>query len=156
MNGYDFFDAGWRAYHAGWCHYLRGQSAKVLACADRDATHWETARAGARERATAILLRGIGHETAQDYPAAISAEREALALWRSLSPNSADVSIGLCQLAGTLKSSRQFDEAEAHYREALSIAIALPDPEGVVVLTGNLAELALAREEWPNASPAKP
>ncbi len=58
----DFLNAGWRAYQAGWVQYLRGQSAEVLACADRAEAHWREAQAGARERANAIRLRGIGHE----------------------------------------------------------------------------------------------
>ena len=76
----DFSNAGWRAYHAGWIHYLRGQSAEVLACADRAEAHWREAQAGARERAIAIHLRGIGHRLAKDYPAAIAAYREAVEL----------------------------------------------------------------------------
>lgn len=147
----DFSNAGWRAFHAGWCHSLRGQSAEVLACANRAATHWETARAGAGEQATAIRLRGTGHQLDKDYPAAIAAYREALGLWRSLSPKSADVASGLNNLAAALRESTQFDEAESHYREALAIATALPDLEGVATFTGNLAELALAREQWPEA-----
>ncbi len=91
----DFWNAGWRAYHAGWVYYLRGQSAEVLACADRAEAHWREAQAGARERAIAISLRGIGHELAEDYPAAIAAFREAVELCRTLSPESEDVADGL-------------------------------------------------------------
>ena len=54
----DHDKAGWRAYQAGWVHYLREQADAVLACADRAAAHWQTAQAGARERAFAIRLRG--------------------------------------------------------------------------------------------------
>ena len=41
----------------------------------------------------AIHLRGIGHRLAKDYEAAIAAYQEALALWRTLDPESADVAI---------------------------------------------------------------
>ncbi len=81
----DFWNAGWRAYQAGWIHYLRGQSAEVLACADRAEAHW--GGAGWRPRAGfAIRLRGMGHELAKDYAAAIAAYREAVELWRTWSP----------------------------------------------------------------------
>ena len=42
----DHDNAGWRAYQAGWVHYLRGQADAVLACADRAAAHWQTAQVG--------------------------------------------------------------------------------------------------------------
>src|SRR5262249_47053258 len=45
----DFYRAGWRAYHSGWVHYLREQSAEVLACADRAEVHWRESKAGVRE-----------------------------------------------------------------------------------------------------------
>lgn len=147
----DFERAGRRAYDAGFIHFLRGQSAEVLACADRAAAHWQAARAGARERAVAISLRGLGHRLAKDYPAAISAFREALDLDRSLSPKSLDVSIGLSSLAKVLRESGQLDEAETYFREALALDKALPDLEGVAENTGSLAELALDREQWPEA-----
>ena len=95
----DHDNAGWRAYQAGWVHYLREQADAVLACADRAAAHWQTAQAGARERAFAIRLRGLGHQLKADYPAAIAAYREALDLYRSLSAESEDVAIALNDLA---------------------------------------------------------
>jgi len=70
--------------HAGHIHNLRQQADAVLTCADRAAAHWTSAQAGARERAFAIGLRGIGHQLKEDYPAAIAAYREALDLHRSL------------------------------------------------------------------------
>ena len=147
----DFTSAGWRAYDAGSCHSRRGESAEVLACADRAAAHWQTGRAGARERGMAIQLRGLGHGLAKDYPAAITAFRETLDLHHSLSPKSQDVAIGLNSLGGALRESGQLDEAQTHYREALAIAKSLPDPAGVATYTGNLAELALHRDQWPEA-----
>jgi tetratricopeptide (TPR) repeat protein len=148
----DLMNAGWRAFHAGYAHSLRGQSAEVMACADRIDAHWQVAvRAGARERAIAIRLRGVGHELVKDYPAAISAYREVLDLRRSLSPKSEDVALVLNDLAQCLRGSGQLDEAEMHHREALAIAEALPDPEGVATCTGNLAVLALDRKQWPEA-----
>jgi len=147
----DFMSAGWRACHAGFCHVLRGQSAEVLACSDRAAAHWQAARAGANERSEAIRQRGLGHYLANDYPAAITALREALDLQRGLSSKSTGAANVLNDLAKVLRVSGQLAEAEDHYREALSIAKALPYPEGAAFCTGNLAELALDRERWPEA-----
>jgi len=144
----DHYNAGWRAYDAGWCHSLRGQSAEVLTCADRATSHWRAAQAGARAQAFAIALRGHGHSLAKNYPAAITAYREALKLHRSLSSKSTDVSLSLASLAVVLHNSGEFDEAETCYRKALAIAKAARKWDGVAVATGYLAELGLDREHW--------
>jgi tetratricopeptide (TPR) repeat protein len=123
----------------------------VLACADRAETHWREAQAGARERANAIRLRGLGHQLAGDYPAAIAACREAVELWRTLSIESSDVALGLNDLASAERTSGDLDAAERDFREALRIALAVDYREGVAYITGNLANLALKREDWPGA-----
>jgi tetratricopeptide (TPR) repeat protein len=145
----DLDNAGWRAYFVGMVHCLRQQADAVLASADRAATHWQAA--GARERATAIRLRGLGHQLKQDYPAAISAYREALDLDRSLSAESADVALTLNGLAEVERRSGDLAAAERDYREALRVARAIGHAEGVAIYTGNLAELALDQKDWPGA-----
>jgi tetratricopeptide (TPR) repeat protein len=147
----DFQSAGWRAYQAGWFHYLRGQSAEVLACADRSEAHWRKAQAGVREQSTAIRLRGLGHQSAGDYAAAIAAHLEAVELLRTLNPESGDVVIGLNDLAEAEYRLGDFDAAERDYREALRIAKAVDSREGIPLLIGNLALLALDRKDWPGA-----
>jgi tetratricopeptide (TPR) repeat protein len=147
----DFKSAGWRAYFPGWVHYLRGQSADVLAWADRAEAHWRQAQAGARERAFAIRLRGLGHKLAKDLPAAIAACREAVELLRSLGRETQDVAIGLNVLATIEAADRQVDAAERDYREALRIARAVNYHQGVATSTGNLAALALDRNDLPGA-----
>ena len=147
----DCDNAGWRAYQAGMIHYLRQQAGAVLACANRAAAHWSQAKAGARERATAIQLRGLGHRLKQDYPAAIAAYRESLELCRNLSAESEDVATVLNTLAEAERHSKDFAAAERDYREALRVARAVGFAEGVATYTGNLAELALHREDWPGA-----
>ena len=147
----DHDNAGWRAYQAGWVHYLREQADAVLACADRAAAHWQTGLAGARERAIAIHMRGVGYRLKADYPAAIAAYREALDLGRSLSAESEDVAIALNDLADAEQLSGDLAAAERDYREALRVARAVGYAEGVATYTGNLAELALDREDWPGA-----
>ena len=147
----NFNDAGWRAYNAGFVHNLRGQSAEVLAWADRAEAHWREAKASARERATAISLRGFGHKLANDYSAAAVAFREAVELDSTLGRENVNVAIDLNDLAGAERSDRQFEAAERDYREALRIASAVDYQEGVAYMTGNLAGLALDREDWPGA-----
>ncbi len=151
----DHNKAGWRAYEAGWVNYLRGQVEAVLACADRAAAHWQQAvtpgsagQAGVRERATALRLRGLGHRLQKDYPAAISAHREAVEL---LAAESEYVGLALNDLAIAERDSGDLDGAERDYREALHMARAVGDSEGITTYTGNLADLALDREHWPQA-----
>ena len=147
----DHDNAGWRAFHAGMIHYLRQQADEVLACAVRAMAHWREAKAGARERACASYLRGIGQKLKKDYPAAITAYREALELNRSLSAESVDVAIDLNAIADTEQLSGDRVAAERDYREALRVARALGYAEGVASFTGNLAGLALDRKDWPSA-----
>lgn len=147
----DWGNAGWRAYDEGFAHSLRGDAAHVLACAERAAAHWQAAGAGVHERATAIYLQGIGHGSANDYPAAISAFGKSLAMWRSLKPNSHYVASSLNALGNVFNKSGKYVQAENHYHEALVIALALSYPEGVGFITGNLANLALDQENWPEA-----
>lgn len=145
----DFYNAGKRAYAAGWVYFLRGQADEVLAGADRCAAHWEKApSAGAREKAVALRLRGLGYKLAKAYPAAIEAYQEALALWRAIAPESGVVAGALNSLAGVEQAQGDYAAAERSYREALRMAQKVDYHEGVAYVTGNLAELALDREEW--------
>jgi len=144
----DFSKAGWRAHQAGWIHYLREQSAEVLACADRAEAHWRKAQAGNYEGA-ALHLRGVGHELANDNSAAITAYREAVQLWRASNPEGEDVAVGVSSLAGAEQAAGDLYSAERDYREALRIARAIDDPEGIAIYTANLAGLALDLEDWP-------
>ncbi|MES1245959.1 MAG: tetratricopeptide repeat protein [Acidobacteriota bacterium] len=148
----DFDNAGMRAFEAGWCHYQRGQSVEVLACANRAAVHWKAARTGAREQSMAIRLRGLGNESAGNYPAAIAAYREALGLSRSVSQKSENVAAGLDDLAIVLRLHGQLDEAEACSREALEMSKDIGSPSGVANSINNLVGLALDRGQWTEAA----
>lgn len=147
----DYVNAGWRAYQAGHIHFLRQQADAVLACAERATAHWTTAKAGVREQATAIRLRGDGYQLNDDYPTAIAAYEKALELQRSLTTESLEVAIGLNDLADANARSGNDTTAEAHFREALRVARAVDYAEGVAYITGNLASLALVRKDWPAA-----
>jgi tetratricopeptide (TPR) repeat protein len=59
--------------------------------------------------------------------------------------------MGLNSLANSEKTAGDFDAADRDYREALRIAEAVDYDEGVAFITGNLASLALTREDWPEA-----
>ena len=147
----DHDNAGWRAYQAGMIHVFHQQADAVLTCVGRASAHWDRAQAGVRERASAIILRGSGHQLKKDYPAAIAAYRESLELYRSLGAESEDVAIGLSALAAVEQLSGDLAAAESHFCEALRAARAVGSPEGVALLTGNLAELSLDRKNWPAA-----
>jgi tetratricopeptide (TPR) repeat protein len=95
----DFLSAGWRAYDAGWIHYLREQSAEVIACADRADAHWIQADTSARNRAVVIQLRGIGYHLAKDYRSAIEAFSKLVEIHRTLGCRMEDVAVGLNGLA---------------------------------------------------------
>lgn len=86
-----------------------------------------------------------------NYPAAIAAHTEALSLWRMLSAESEDVAIALNSLATAEMASGDLAAAERDYREALRVAGAVGYAEGEAYITGNLAALALARRDWPEA-----
>lgn len=144
----DHDNAGWRAQKAGYTHALRQQASAVLACADRASAYWQTAQAGPRERAAAIQLRGMGHKVKADYAAAIVDCREALELQRTLAAESPDVASALNGLAEVERYSGDLAAAERDYREALRVARAVGYPEGVANSTGNLAALALQRQDW--------
>jgi tetratricopeptide (TPR) repeat protein len=138
-------NAGWQAYRAGWVYYLRKQPAEVLACATRAAEHWQDSTP--RNKATAIYLRGIGHELNKDYPAAIVAYHEMLEICRSISPESDDVSIALDNLASAEKANKDYSAAERDYREGLRVSRKNKNQEHIATRLGNLAELALDREK---------
>jgi len=142
-------NAGWRAYWVGTAYRRRNQPAEVLACAARTAEHWKDAIP--RQKAIAIELRGHGHQLGKDYPAAITAYREVVEIDRSISPESRDVAIDLKDLAEAEHANGDYDVAERDYREALRIAKTIKSDELVANFTGNLAALAIDREQWAEA-----
>jgi tetratricopeptide (TPR) repeat protein len=142
-------NAGWRAFNAGYTYALRNQPAEVLACAARAAEHWQNSIP--RLKSIAIKLRGIGYKLNKDYSAAIAAYREALEIRRSISPESDDVSIALNELAQVEHANKDYPAAERDYREALRIAKINKNYELIATRLGNLAKLALDREQWAEA-----
>jgi tetratricopeptide (TPR) repeat protein len=142
-------NAGWRAYQAGMTYNRRRQPAKVLECAARAADHWRDSTP--RQKAIANSLRGMGHKLNGEYPAAIIAYRESIAILRDIAPESIDVAIGLANLANVESDNKDFAAAERDYQEALHIAKIVKSDELIANFTGNLAALALDREQWTEA-----
>jgi tetratricopeptide (TPR) repeat protein len=141
--------AGWRAYRAGFIYYLRNQPAEVLACAKRASEHWQDSIP--YNKAIAIHLRGLGHKLGRDYPAAIAAYHEALKIFHSIAAESESVAKLLNDLADAESLNNGYPAAERDYREALLIYKKTKHGEGVADTTGNLAALALDREQWAEA-----
>ncbi|MEW6029998.1 MAG: DUF4062 domain-containing protein [Chloroflexota bacterium] len=142
-------NAGWRTYSAGWVYNRRRQPAEVLACAARAAEHWQDSTP--RNKANAIRLRGLGHKLNKDYPAAIAAYGEALEIYRSISLESYEVARILNDLANVEQANKDYPAAERDYHEALRIAKITDYQEGIDWYTGDLASLALDREQWAEA-----
>ena len=147
----NFSKAGWRAFQAGWIHYLRGQSAELLVSASRAEEHWRKAQAGNRERAIALHLRGNAHKLANDNSAAIAAQREAVELLRTINPKSDDVATALNSLADIERLSGEFESAKHDYRAAMRIYRINRNREGIAIVKGNLGALALDHDDWGNA-----
>lgn len=144
----DFANAGWRAYHAGSVHHLRRQSAVVLACAERSEIYWRKAESDGRGLAYAFQLRALGYQLTGEYEAAIAAIREAINLFRSLAPQSEDVAAGLNSLANIEENSGDTEAAERDFMEAIRIARAINDRQGIAIYNGNLSSIALGRKDW--------
>jgi hypothetical protein len=147
----DFLKAGWRAFDAGWIHYMRQQLAEVLAYADRTEAHWRETQAGALELAFTIRLRCAAFELKKDWNAGIAAANEALRLLRTETVESENVASVLIDLSDAEKIAGDLASAEQHSSESLQIARARGYKLGVIYATGSLTELALAREDWHSA-----
>lgn len=147
----DLNNAGWRAFATGVVYIRRDQWREALACADRCSAHWEQANAGAYEKAHAARLRGLAHQSAKNFGAAIDVFREVLRYRQSLGTESIELAIAWNDLAEAERYSKKFDSAEEHYRVALDVAHRVKHELGVVIYTGNLAELAHDRSDWKTA-----
>lgn len=145
----DTNNASWRAFDTGYIYLLRGQAVEVLACASRTEAH--SAHAGWRQKAAARRLRGLGHKLEKNYSAAIAALSEALDINYVHAPESRHTASVLSNLADIKRLSGEYDAAERDYREALRIDKKLSNWEGIATRIGNLADLALDREDWSTA-----
>ena len=147
----DSINAGWRALDSGWIYYLRGQSTEVFACVDRAEAHWREAQVTVRERSTAILFRGHGYLSKQEYQAAIDAYSEVVAMVSAVDAEGIDNANALTWLAIARRNSGARDGAESDYRQALRIYRIHNHNQGIAMMTGNLADLALLKGDWSGA-----
>ena len=147
----DYDKAGLRSFDVGWIHFQRQEADAVLAWAERVAANWNQAHAGARERAKATRLRGHGYFLKKEYPAALAAYYEALDLDCSFAAESFEVAIDLNSISVAEKANGDHASAEKYCREALRVARAVGDADSMATYIGNLADLALDREDWPGA-----
>ena len=83
----------------------------------------------------------------KNYPAARQAYQEALEIFRAMAPESEDVANCLNQVAQAEKYEGDYAGAERSYRTALHIQNKLGDRAGVAATTGNMAGLAIDRED---------
>ncbi|HNC90979.1 MAG TPA: tetratricopeptide repeat protein [Anaerolineales bacterium] len=81
----------------------------------------------------------------------MEAYSESLELFRSISPTSVSVSVTLTHIATAKEANKDYNSAEGDYREALQIAKISDRQDGIAAITGNLAGLAFAREQWAEA-----
>jgi tetratricopeptide (TPR) repeat protein len=145
----DFYNAGSRVYSNGCLYRLRDQASEVVSCADRAQQHWERASgAGAREKGMVIELRGHACYLQENYPAALAAFREALAIDHAINPESSEVVVDLVDVATVELVTSERDAAERNFKEALRIAKKLGERQQAAAITGNLAILAAAKEDW--------
>lgn len=149
LTAADYHNAGRRVYGAGYVYGLRNQASDVLACASRSKEYLR--HSSDINKALVIQLFGIGHTLNKDYPAAIAAHREALEIYRYISPESVEVAIVLANLADVEHKNEDDLNAERDFREALRIAKEIKNDELISGITGNLAELALDQEQWGKA-----
>ncbi len=152
----DFYNAGLRAFQAGHIYFLQECAPEMLSCAARCNIYWQKGSAGVHQKVIALRLQGHGHLMEKNYSAAIADYREALESYRIFMRDSASVSaqgisILLSDIAFAEKRSGDYIAAERDYREALRIAKKIAYQEGIVAYTGNLAGLALVRQDWPAA-----
>lgn len=148
VDAADYRNAGRRAFDAGRVHRLRQQADDLLACADRAAGHWALANAGDAEQALVLRMRGLGDRLKGNYTAAITSYLRAIALIKKYGRFSNAMHILLNDLAEVERLSGDYTTSEQHYQQALLIAHANSDAESQAYITSNLAELALAQENW--------
>lgn len=142
--------AGQRAYQAGWGYITRNQPIEVVTCAVRAQEYWKNSTSFCKFKA--IHLRGQGEALHKNSSAAIVAYHEALEIARSIYPtDNYAVSSVLNDLASLAFKNNDYLAAERDYCESLRIVKVMKYEEGVAVITGNLADLALVRQQWQKA-----
>lgn len=144
----DFLHAGDRARDAAWVHHERKQSAAMLSWIERAGKHWRAANFGPRGEATVLRFRGFAHEMAREYSAAIECATRALELYEGVEPQGVGIANIFADRACHKMRSGDLEGAEDDYLQALRLCKLHGYDEGVACYTGNLATLALNRDDW--------
>jgi tetratricopeptide (TPR) repeat protein len=147
----DFANAGFRAYEAGWMHFRRHEHAEVLACANRTEQYWKQAKDADTVPGFVFQIRGLAYQLDENYPVAQRAYTEALRLHREGRKERRNVAMALYGIAKAKRALHELEAAEDDYREALQIAKEAEDIEYVAMSTGDLAAVALDRNDWRRA-----
>jgi tetratricopeptide (TPR) repeat protein len=149
---YDFDNAGWRAFDAGWVYYLLHQPANVLTYASRAETHWKKSNYGYMENAAILKLRGMAYQLKHNFDLAIQAFYESVELQIRIRPESKNVAMSLNDLAEAERLAGNYKAAERELKSALRISQSLADDqEGTAIYLCNLAGLALDQGFWQQA-----
>lgn len=122
---------------------------------ERAAAYLEEARSltdamGDKQRAAFLLSLALSYRDSGDLEAAVRAGQRSLALYESLDARREQVTLenGLALAHLGLGS---IDKAETHAARASQLAVALGAEELSTHVTDTLAQIALARRDWPRA-----
>lgn len=149
LSSQDFENACNRACHAGLIYNLRRQADEVLACAERATAYCvRGSHIEAIHKANAACLRAYSLCFKNDYPAAIAAVQDSLAMLKTLAPESRDVAVALTNLSWVEYYQRDYPASERDLREALRIAQKVGAPEVAAGISASLARLAIVRGDW--------
>jgi tetratricopeptide (TPR) repeat protein len=108
--------------------------------------HWRCGEARNRKRAELLRLRAQGHLMKADHGAAITLYRQATDLIREIAP--VDLAVHLIDLARAESYAGDSAAAERDYAEALRLAQAAGNEGRVAIIKGNLAAIAIDRQDW--------
>jgi len=163
----DFYRAGWSAYRMGWVYWLQRKPSDLEGCATRSESYWQRSeKAGKRERALVMRLRGLSLELQRKWAKALAAYEEALKLLPDSAVTSRDVRKEIAEVLNDIGDARRelgedqaaerhdraaernYREAERNYKKAFVIWEELRDREGLVIGKEKLAWLALLGKKW--------
>ena len=154
----DYDNAGERAYKVGLIYSLLGQPNETLQYATRAEKYWQeskTARTSIKGRTLANYLRAISYKLIGNYTKATEIINDALDTWSKTDPESISVAEALntlgevqVKLGAITNIEENLKNAEKSFKEAIRIGMKNDHKEGVVIYTGNLANIALKQRDW--------
>lgn len=143
----DAHHAGWRSQNQAFIHMCRGEAPALSACVDRCELHW----VGERHRSKVLCMRAWALGLRREHVQAIVVAGESLALARGSHSSDHEVPVALSTLGGSLLAAGDIAAAEALFEEAVAYAQTWGLQNHFATNTGNLADIYLARQDWPAA-----